>query len=174
MCVWWFGVRVWFVCVVGVSVWRKDPQKSKKTRLPTVSCLNNSMHRGVSNHTQPGPEKTSALSVIIAQLWALKVIANSKLGVSQFTKFRAAFCHCVAPCPCFASCNCCHAPFIVRSAQICPPFTGVTQLAHPSRCSRSTMTTVCFCARASFRVSVFTSGLQPRHQLHQRLVTFIL
>ena len=47
----------------------------------------------------------------------------------------------------------------------CPPFTGFTQLAHPSRCSRSTLTTVCVCARDS----VFTSGLQPRHRIHQRL-----
>ena len=47
-----------------------------------------------------------------------------------------------------------HDPFIVRSAQTCPPFTGFTQLAHPSRCSRST---------------VFTSGLCPyREQLNCR------
>ena len=44
--------------------------------------------------------------------------------------------------------------FIVRSAQTCPPFTGFTQLAHPSRCSRSALTTFCFCAR----VSLVTSG----------------
>ena len=86
------------------------------------------------------------LSVIIAHLWALKVIGNSKLGVSQSTKF------------CVASCNCCHDPFIVRSAQTCPPFAGVTQLAHPSRCSRSTLATVCLSAHASPWVSVFTSG----------------
>ena len=73
-------------------------------------------------------------------------IANSRLGVSQFTKFRAASCHCIASRPCFASCNCCHGPFIVRSAQTRPPFTGFTQLAHPIRCSRSTLTTVCSCA----------------------------
>ena len=97
----------------------------------------------------------------------------------MFTKFRAASCHCFAPCPCFASCNCCHDPFIVRSAQTCPPFTGFTQLAHPSRCPRSTLTTVCFCAHVSvftsglclYRVSAFISGLQPRHQIHHRLVT---
>ena len=80
-----------------------------------------------------------------------KVFADFKLGVSQFTKC------CVAPCPCFASYNCCHDPFIVREAQTCPPFTGFTQQAHPSRCSRSTLTTVCFCARASL---VITSGLR--------------
>ena len=61
-------------------------------------------------------------------------------------KISLCICHCFAPCPCFASCNCCHVPFIVRCAQTCPPFTGFTQLAHRSRCSRSTLTTVCFCA----------------------------
>ena len=110
--------------------------------------------------TQPGPEKKkSALSVINAHSGALEVLANSKLGVSQFTKFRAASCHCVAPCLCFASCNCCNDPFIVRKAQTCPPFTGFTQLAHPSRCSRSTLTTVCFSARSCRRVPLFTPGL---------------
>ena len=126
------------------------------------------MHRGVSNHS--------------LFLCSLKIIANSKLGVSQFTKFRVAFCHCFATCLCFASCNCCHDPFTVRSAQTCPPFTGFIQLAHPSQCSRSTLTTVCFCARDSVftsglclcRVSVFISGLQPRHQIRHELVTFIL
>ena len=113
---------------------------------------------------QPGPEKASALSVIIAHLWALKVTASSKVGVRYFTKFRVAFCHC----------HCCHDPFIVRSAQNCPPITDFNQLVHPSRCSRSTLTTVCFCARASPRVSVFTSGLQHRHQIHHWLFTFIL
>ena len=41
--------------------------------------------------TQLGPEKRSALSVIIAHFWALKVIA--KFGVSHFSKFRVTFCH---------------------------------------------------------------------------------
>ena len=50
--------------------------------------------------TQRGPEKAPALSVIIAHLWALKVIAN--FGVSKFTKSRVASCHCFATCPCFA------------------------------------------------------------------------
>ena len=30
--------------------------------------------------------------------------------------------------------------------QTCPPFTGFTQLVHPSRCSGSTLTTHLFCA----------------------------
>ena len=101
---------------------------------------------------QPGPLKR-LLSVIIAHLWALKVIANSKLGDSPFTKFRAA-CYCVAPCPCFASRNCCHDPFIVRHAQTCPPLTGFTYLAHPSRFSGTTLITARFSAHASPRVSL--------------------
>ena len=137
------------------------------------------MHRGVYNHSLVLKKKL--FSFIVVHSWALKVLAKEG-GRSVFTKFRAASCHCVATCPCFASCDCCHDPFTVRSAQTCPPFTGFTQLAHPSRCSRSTLTTVCFCAR----VSVFTSGLrvhigslcsyrlQPRHQIHHWLVTFIL
>ena len=54
-----------------------------------------------------------------------------------------------ASCRCFASCHCCHDPFIVRRAQTRLPCTGFTQLAHPSRCSRSTLTNVCFNARVS-------------------------
>ena len=69
-------------------------------------------------------------------------------SVSVHNFFVASF-HCFEPCPCFASCNCCHDLFIVRSAQTCSPFTGFTQLAHRSRCSRSTLTTFCFCAHVS-------------------------
>ena len=78
-----------------------------------------------------------------------------QVGVNQFTKIRAAHCRCFAPCPCFASCSCfcCHDPFIVRSAQTRPPPTGFTQLAHPSRCSRSTLPTVWFCSL------IFSPGL---------------
>ena len=43
-------------------------------------------------------------------------------------------------------------PSIVRSAQTCSPFTGFTQLAHPSRCSRSTLTTICLVTPCSRRV----------------------
>ena len=95
----------------------------------------------------PGPESKRLLSlspaVIIAHSWALKVLDTFLLwsvlvspglhlrlmaGVNQFTKFRAASCHCFASCHCSASCHCCHDPFIVRSAQTRLPFTGFTQL----------------------------------------------
>ena len=67
---------------------------------------------------------------------------------------------------------------MIRSSRSCSktPFTGFTQLAHPSRCSRSTLATVYFCAR----VSVFTSGpcvyigAAALHQIHHRLVTVVL
>ena len=74
---------------------------------------------------------------------------------------------------CCASCNCCHDPLIVKSAQTRPPFTGFSQLAHPSRCSRSTLTAVCFCASVSPGLCVHI-GFATRHQIHHRLVTFIL
>ena len=66
--------------------------------------------------------------------------------------------------------------------QTCPPSFGFTQFVHPSRCSRSLLTTVCFCFCAGVsesasefslscvprllhthvpRVSAFVSGLQP-------------
>ena len=97
---------------------------------------------------------------------------------SVLTNFRAAYCNC------FASCHCYHDQFIVRGALTSPPFTGFTQFALPSRCSRSTLTTVCFCARdtvfksglcvqvgslCSYRVSVFISGLQLHYQIHHKL-----
>ena len=101
-----------------------------------------------------------------AFMGSLKVLANLNLGVSQSTKSRAASCHCFTPCPCFASCDCCHDPFIVRSAQTRPTFTGFTQL-----CTSVSMFND---QRSQLPVSVFTLGLQPRHQIHHRLVTFIL
>ena len=112
-------------------------------------------------HSQPRPDTTGICS-LSSRVHGSKVPA--KFGVSQCSKIPRCILSLRCTCPCFASCDCRHDSFIVRSAQTRPPFTGFTQLAHPSRCSRSTLTTVCFCARASLRVSVFTSGLQPRHQ----------
>ena len=125
------------------------------------------------DHSQVQIPPVSALSVI-ARSWALKYSPASNLASVSSQNFALHFATALHLALVFFSCNCCHYPFIVRSAQTRPPFTGFTQLAHPSRCSRSTLTTVCFCARASPRVSVFTSGLQSRHQIHHRLVTFIL
>ena len=124
-----------------------------------ISCLNNSKRPSLVNCISTNPECRSdhrrlvynhslLLIPLVSALCHHRAFMSSevlaKFGVSQCSKFRAASCHCVAPCHCFPSCNCCHAPFIVRSAQTCPPSIGFTQLAHPSRCSRSTLTTVCF------------------------------
>ena len=93
--------------------------------------------------SQLGPDTTGICSLCHhAFVGTLKVLG--KFDVSQFTKFRAASCHC------FASCHCCHDPFIVRSAQTRPPFTGFTQRAHPSRCSRPTLTFRLFCTAGFF------------------------
>ena len=90
--------------------------------------------------SQHGGEKAS---VILARHWAPKVDRQvgrtMRLhGISHCLLLL--FCFCFAHCPCFV--HCCHDPFIVRSTQTCPPFLGFTQLAHPSRCSRSSLTIV--------------------------------
>ena len=92
-------------------------------------------------------------------------------AVSQWSKFCVASCHCIAHCPCFVSCNCCHDPFIVRSAQTCPPFTGFTQLAHPSRCSRSTLTKCLFLSSCFSLGLCVHIGLATRYQIHHRLTS---
>ena len=99
--------------------------------------------------SQPGPDTTGICSLCHRAFMGSSASSRQVRRQSVFTKFRAACCHCFAPCPCFASCHCCHDPLIVRNAQTRPPFTGVTQLAHPSRCSRSTLRTVRFCALVS-------------------------
>ena len=60
---------------------------------------------------QQSPDTTGICSLRHRALMGSEEVATFKLGVSQFTK------SCVAPCPCFVSCNCCNDPFIVRSAQ---------------------------------------------------------
>ena len=101
-----------------------------------------------SVQSPPGPDKASALSVILARHWALKVVRQVRRSVNLHEISHCLLhllCSCFAHCPCFA--HCCHDPFIVRSTQTCPPFTGFTKLAHPSRCSRSTLTTLNFYTR---------------------------
>ena len=70
------------------------------------------------------------------------LLKSSRQGWRQsvFTKFRAASCHC------FASCHCCHDPFIVRSPKLVHRSMVSLSFAHPSRCSRPMLTIVCFCA----------------------------
>ena len=95
------------------------------------------MHRGVYNHGLVLKKRRLSLCHRRASMGSEG--SRQVRRQSVFTQFRSASCHC------FASCICCHDPFIVRNARTRPLFTGFTQLAHPSRCSRSTLTTVCLC-----------------------------
>ena len=74
---------------------------------------------------------------------SLKVLA--KVGdQSVFTKFRAATCHCFASL--LLSLFSRHDPFIVSSAKLVHRAMVSLSFAHPCRCSRPTLTFVCFCA----------------------------
>ena len=126
-----------FRCKDSPAKSRKDPQKSKKTRLPPDSCLNNS----VRAQTHAGPEK-SVRSLSSSHVSGLQKFSPSPVSISVHKISR---CKLPLPCSCPLLCLLLHGPFIVRSAQTRPPFTGFTQLPHPSRCSRSTSTNVCFC-----------------------------
>ena len=110
--------------------------------------------------SQPGPEKACALSltVILARHWSLiglsKLFAKSD-DPSVFTQKRVACCSCFAPCSCVALALL--IAVMIHSSrevpQTFPPSLGFTQFVHPSRCSRSILTTVffcfCFCASLS-------------------------
>ena len=112
------------------------------------------------------PGKTYDLSVIIAHSGHRKL--SPKLASIAVQNFEVRLpLRCISPLLLLCKCYCCHDPFIVRSAQTCPPSTGFTQLTHPSRCSRSTLTTVCFCAADSSRDHVWSlcmcRGCNPLH-----------
>ena len=91
-------------------------------------CKTRELHRGRIHKTLT-IQCTNITLVLKKSALSLSPSRISGLCVSHCSKFRAAFCHCFAPCSCPVSCNCycCHDPFIVRSAQTCPPFTGFTQ-----------------------------------------------
>ena len=108
--------------------------------------------------SQPGPDTTCIRSFCHRAFMGCFKSSRQVRHQSVFTKFRAAYGHC------FASCHCCHDPFIAKSAQTRPPFTGFTQLAHPSQCSRSTLTTVCFCARVSGSAAPSPDPSSARHR----------
>ena len=78
--------------------------------------------------------------------WAPKVVRQSPTW-RQFTEFRIACCSCFALALHIALALL--IAVMIRPSrevpQTCPPFLGFTQFVHPSRCSRSTLTTVCFC-----------------------------
>ena len=139
-------------------------KETEKARLPTNSCLYNSKRPSLVSCILTAPEcrsghhdsgtitawsRQSVCSLSSSRVSGLlKVIRQVGRSVSLH---EISHCVLLLLCPCFA--HCCHDPFIVRSTQTSPPFLVFTQLAHPSRCSRSTLTTVCFCFCFSAGVS---------------------
>ena len=150
-------------------------KETKEARLPTDSRLNQfktsklgQPHRDQSRvskrspmaraQSQPGPEKASALSAIARSWTPSQVLA--KFGVSLCSQNFAL-----------------HVAIALHLALALSWSVHREKCSHSStahQCTRSTLSTVCFCSRASHRVSVFTSGLQPRREIHHKLVTFIL
>ena len=94
--------------------------------------------------SQPGLGKASALS-----LRHPRASLGSESCSRNFVWLVAlALLLALAHCPCFA--HYCHDPLIARKClKHVHLFLGFTQFVHPSRCSRSTLTTVCFCFCAS-------------------------
>ena len=75
--------------------------------------------------SQPGPDTTGICSLCHRAFMGSFESSSRVRRQSVFTNFRVAYCHCCA------SCNCCHDPFIVRSAQTRPPFTGFHSACTP-------------------------------------------
>ena len=134
-------------------------QTRKKARLPSGS-VQASECRSVYHHSLVLKKRVLSLSltVILARHWSL--IGLSKLFAksgdpSVFTQKRVACCSCFAPCSCVALALL--IAVMIHSSrevpQTFPPSLGFTQFVHPSRCSRSILTTVffcfCFCASLS-------------------------
>ena len=97
----------------------------------------------------------------------------------MFTKFRAASCHFVAPCPCFASCHCCPDPFIVREVPKLVHRSLVSLSLHISVLMFTTNVDICLFLCHNFPCTfllcyVFVSGLQSSHQLRDQFVIVIL
>ena len=100
---------------------RLGSQTEKKARLPTQSVqaseCRSDLHDSCTN-TQPCPEKSvCSLSVILARQWALQVVrqVGRSVGSHEISYcFLLLLCSLLLRCPCFA--DCCHDPFIVRSA----------------------------------------------------------
>ena len=109
--------------------------KTQQARLPADSGLYNSSFPSlvncILNHSRVSkrsprlvykhsmvPDKASALSIILALHWALKVVRQSPTWRQSVHKISYCLllllCSCFARCSCFA--HCCHDPFIVRSA----------------------------------------------------------
>ena len=77
-----------------------------------------------------GPDKVSALSIILAHPWALKssapILHLTSVSLQNFLLFVALLCSCFA--------HCCHDPFIVRSASTFPWFHSVCASVSTENC----------------------------------------
>ena len=169
--------RTWTVDARLVSETRKYSfnRETEKARLPTDSLSRSNSKRSklVCNCISTWSRVSE---LVICNGWctitALSCTRVSALSKSHhrasswrssqcLAKFGAACCYC------FASCNCCHDPLIVRSAQTRPPFTGHTQL-----CTSVSMFTISV-DNCLFLCSCLLD-LQIRRQLRHRLVTVIM
>ena len=143
-------------CHCRQQVWISTLLLSRGLHLP---CKTRELNLGrihkKKNHTIKCTNTTLVLKTSVSSLCHPRALVGSKsyrqLWCWPVHKFSLCSCHCIASCCAPCNCYCCHDPFIVRNAQTCPPFIGFTQLSHPRRCSRSTMTTVGFCASNSSR-----------------------
>ena len=97
--------------LVGKTLMYRSTEKLRKGRLPTDSCLNKFKASKLGPLHLDQSRVSKRLSMARAQS------QSHVRRQSVFTNFRVAFCHCFAPCRYIASCDCCHDPFIVRSAQ---------------------------------------------------------
>ena len=140
---------------------RKDPQKSKNSSIMlTDSCLNNSMYK----HNLVLKTNVCSLSSCHHRALVGSYKFSPSLAVSQCSQDFALHLAIALHLARALLCKCCHDPCIVKSAQTRPSITGFTQLAHPFRCSRSTLTTVCFCASVSGSAAPSPDPQSARHR----------
>ena len=137
-------------------------KETEKARLPTDSCLFNSklawtlrqLHLDLSRVSKRSPRLVYSHSMVLKKrLFSLSSsrVSGLQLGPKSWSPRRAtsqssrkfALLVALAHCPCFA--HCCHDPLIVRSAPSLSTVPWFHSACVPSRCSRSTLTTVCFC-----------------------------
>ena len=117
--------------------------KTMKARLLTVSCLNNSVHRGVYNHSLV--LKASICSLSSCHHGAFKGSESSRQGWRSHSFHKISRCILLLLLLCFSLFSSLD-PFIVRSVKLVHRSLVSHSFAHPSRCSRPTLTIVCFCA----------------------------
>ena len=141
-----------YVCT-SCTVWSLSSKCGFQHSSSLADCTVNA--RLVSKSGKIHKNQTQKSSVLPTDSFLNNSMCNHNLVL------KASIC-CLSSCHhrhCFASCNCCHDPFIARSAQTRPQFIGFIQLAHPSRCSRSTLAIVCFCARVSRSAAPITRSI---------------